>query len=61
MHEELVRKLGMLSLYDCLRANKSMAARGIEARVPFPDTQFLDVAMRIPARHKMVAKGGGIE
>jgi len=57
-HEELVRKLQLLHLYDCLRANKSMAAWGIEARVPFLDTRFLDVAMRIPARHKMVAPGG---
>jgi asparagine synthase (glutamine-hydrolysing) len=57
-HEELVRKLQLLHLYDCLRANKSMAAWGIEARVPFLDTRFLDVAMRIPARHKMVAAGG---
>jgi len=57
-HEELVRKLQLLHLYDCLRANKSMAAWGIEARVPFLDTRFLDVAMRIPARHKMVASGG---
>jgi asparagine synthase (glutamine-hydrolysing) len=57
-HEELVRKLDLLHLYDCLRANKSMAAWGIEARVPFLDTRFLDVAMRIPARHKMVAPGG---
>lgn len=56
-HEELVRKLQLLHLYDCLRANKSMAAWGIEARVPFLDTRFLDVAMRIPARHKMVAPG----
>jgi asparagine synthase (glutamine-hydrolysing) len=57
-HEELVRKLQLLHLYDCLRANKSMAAWGIEARVPFLDTRFLDVAMRVPARHKMVAPGG---
>jgi len=57
-HEELVRKLHLLHLYDCLRANKSMAAWGIEARVPFLDTRFLDLAMRVPARHKMVAKGG---
>jgi len=57
-HEELVRKLQLLHLYDCLRANKSMAAWGIEARVPFLDTRFLDVAMRIPARHKMVRPGG---
>ncbi len=57
-HEELVRKLHLLHLYDCLRANKSMAAWGIEARVPFLDTRFLDVSMRIPARHKMVGQGG---
>jgi len=57
-HEELVRKLDLLHLYDCLRANKSMAAWGIEARVPFLDTRFLDVAMRIPARQKMVTPGG---
>jgi asparagine synthase (glutamine-hydrolysing) len=57
-HEELVRKLQLLHLYDCLRANKSMAAWGIEARVPFLDTRFLDVAMRVPARQKMVAPGG---
>jgi asparagine synthase (glutamine-hydrolysing) len=57
-HEELVRKLDLLHLYDCLRANKSMAAWGIEARVPFLDTRFLDVAMRVPARHKMVGQGG---
>jgi asparagine synthase (glutamine-hydrolysing) len=56
-HDELVRKLKLLHLYDCLRANKSMAAWGIEARVPFLDTRFLDVAMRVPARHKMVAPG----
>ena len=57
-HEELVRKLHLLHLYDCLRANKSMAAWGIEARVPFLDTRFLDTAMRVHARQKMVAKGG---
>ena len=44
-HEETVRKLGKLYLYDCLRANKSLAAWGIEGRVPFLDTEFLDVAM----------------
>jgi asparagine synthase (glutamine-hydrolysing) len=57
-HEELVRKLDLLHLYDCLRANKSMAAWGIEARVPFLDTRFLDIAMNVPARQKMVARGG---
>ena len=44
-HEETVRKLGKLYLYDCLRANKSLAAWGIEGRVPFLDKDFLDVAM----------------
>lgn len=44
-HEEIVRKLGKLYLYDCLRANKSLAAWGIEGRVPFLDKEFLDVAM----------------
>ena len=44
-HEETVRKLGKLYLYDCLRANKSLAAWGIEGRVPFLDKKFLDVAM----------------
>lgn len=45
-HEETVRKLDRLHLFDCLRANKAMAAWGVEARVPFLDQQFLDVAMR---------------
>jgi asparagine synthase (glutamine-hydrolysing) len=56
-HEETVRKLSRLHSYDCLRANKAMAAWGVEARVPFLDTRFLDVAMHIPARQKMVAPG----
>lgn len=46
-HEETVRKLGKLHLYDCLRVNKSLAAWGIEGRVPFLDKEFLDVAMRL--------------
>ncbi len=45
-HEETVRKLGKLHLYDCLRANKSLAAWGVEGRVPFLDKEFLDIAMR---------------
>lgn len=52
-HEETVRKLSRLHLYDCLRANKSMAAWGIEARVPFLDRDFLDVAMNVHPRQKM--------
>ncbi len=47
LHEELVRKLQKLHLYDCARANKSSAAWGVEARVPFLDREFLDVAMRM--------------
>ncbi|HEY0503454.1 MAG TPA: asparagine synthase B [Lysobacter sp.] len=53
-HEETVRKLDALHNYDCLRANKSMMAWGVEPRVPFLDVEFLDVAMRMDAAHKMV-------
>ena len=53
-HDELVRKLDALHSYDCLRANKSMMAWGVEPRVPFLDREFLDVAMGFDARHKMV-------
>ena len=53
-HEETVDKLGQLHLYDCLRANKAMAAWGVEARVPFLDAAFVDHAMQIPARQRMV-------
>jgi asparagine synthase (glutamine-hydrolysing) len=56
-HEETVRKLSRLHLFDCLRANKSMAAWGIEARVPFLDKEFLDVAMSINPTDKMAGKG----
>ena len=56
-HEELVRKLDALNNFDCLRANKSMMAWGVEPRVPFLDREFLDVAMRMDASHKMVRKG----
>ncbi len=52
-HEELVRKLDALHSFDCLRANKSMMAWGVEPRVPFLDVEFIDVAMRMDARHKM--------
>ena len=54
-HEETVRKLSKLHLYDCLRANKSLAAWGVEGRVPFLDKEFLDVAMRINPADKMVS------
>lgn len=53
-HEETVRKLGKLHMYDCLRANKSLAAWGIEGRVPFLDKEFMDVAMRLNPQDKMI-------
>jgi asparagine synthase (glutamine-hydrolysing) len=56
-HEETVRKLSKLHLYDCLRANKSLAAWGVEGRVPFLDKEFLDVAMRINPEEKMARNG----
>jgi asparagine synthase (glutamine-hydrolysing) len=56
-HEETVRKLDKLHLYDCLRANKSMAAWGVEARVPFLDLEFLDVAMSMDPSAKMAGPG----
>lgn len=52
-HEETVRKLDALHSYDCLRANKAMMAWGVEARVPFLDLEFIDVAMSMDATHKM--------
>lgn len=59
-HEETVRKLGKLHLYDCLRANKALSAWGVEGRVPFLDKEFLDVAMSINPQDKMIG-GGRIE
>ncbi|WMQ73850.1 MAG: Asparagine synthetase B [glutamine-hydrolyzing] [Sodalis sp.] len=56
-HEELVRKLQALHMYDCARANKAMSAWGVEARVPFLDKQFLDMAMRINPQDKMCGNG----
>ena len=53
-HEETVRKLDKLHMYDCLRANKSLMAWGIEGRVPFLDKEFIDVAMRINPKDKMI-------
>lgn len=52
-HDETVRKLSKLHLYDCLRANKSLSAWGVEGRVPFLDKEFLDVAMRLNPEAKM--------
>lgn len=59
-HDETVRKLSKLYLYDCLRANKSLSAWGVEGRVPFLDKEFLDVAMRLNPTAKM-APGKVIE
>ena len=53
-HDETVRKLNKLHQYDCLRANKSLAAWGIEGRVPFLDKEFIDVAMTINPKDKMI-------
>ena len=53
-HEETVRKLEKLHQYDCLRANKSLAAWGIEGRVPFLDKEFIEVAMRLNPKDKMI-------
>ena len=55
-HKETVRKLNKLHQYDCLRANKSLAAWGIEGRVPFLDKEFLDVAMSVNPSDKMISK-----
>jgi asparagine synthase (glutamine-hydrolysing) len=60
LHEETVRKLDLLHKYDCLRANKAMAAWGVEARVPFLDRTLLDVAMAVDPESKRV-RAGGIE
>jgi len=56
-HEETVRKLGKLHLYDCLRANKALAAWGVEGRVPFLDKEFMDVAMQLNPKDKMASNG----
>ncbi|UJF29021.1 asparagine synthase B [Kaistella sp. 97-N-M2] len=58
-HEETVRKLGKLHLYDCLRANKSLMSWGIEGRVPFLDKEFMDVAMTMNPKDKMISKADG--
>jgi asparagine synthase (glutamine-hydrolysing) len=56
-HEETVRKLKKLHLYDCLRANKSLAAWGVEGRVPFLDKEFMDIAMRLNPEDKRPGNG----
>ncbi len=57
LHEEMVRKLFLLSKYDCLRANKSMAAWGVEVRVPFLDKEFMEYVMDIDPQQKMCPPG----
>ena len=61
LHEETVRKLDKLHLYDCLRANKTLSAWGVEGRVPFLDKEFMDIAMRINPADKMCGRNGKIE
>ena len=60
-HNETLRKINKLNLYDCLRANKTLAAWGVEGRVPFLDKEFMDVAMRLNPRDKMAGKNGKME
>lgn len=60
-HAETIRKLSKLHMYDCLRANKSLAAWGVEGRVPFLDKEFLDVAMQLNPADKMVTKDRPME
>jgi asparagine synthase (glutamine-hydrolysing) len=57
LHEETVRKLSKLHMYDCLRANKSLAAWGVEGRVPFLDKEFIDIAMRLNPEDKLCRDG----
>jgi asparagine synthase (glutamine-hydrolysing) len=57
LHEECLRKLSMMHLYDCLRVNKTLLSWGVEPRVPFLDRRFLDVAMRIDPHFKMCGDG----
>lgn len=56
-HEETVRKVEKLHLYDCLRVNKALAAWGVEGRVPFLDKEFVDVAMTVNPRDKLITNG----
>ncbi len=61
LHKETVRKLSKLHMYDCLRANKSLSAWGVEGRVPFLDKEFMDVAMRLNPKDKLSGTVGRIE
>lgn len=57
LHDETVRKLDKLHLYDCLRANKTLSAWGVEGRVPFLDKEFMDIAMRLNPSDKLCGNG----
>ncbi len=57
LHKETVRKMSKLHMYDCLRANKTLAAWGVEGRVPFLDKEFIDVAMRLNPEDKLCRNG----
>jgi len=59
-YDETVDKISRLHMYDCLRCNKAMSAWGVEPRTPFLDTDFLDVAMNISPKEKMIIKGPGV-
>lgn len=59
-YDETVDKLSRLHMYDCLRCNKAMSAWGVEPRVPFLDVDFLDVAMNLNPKDKMIVKGPGV-
>lgn len=61
LHKETVRKLSKLHMYDCLRANKSLSAWGVEGRVPFLDKEFMDVAMRLNPKDKLSGTVGKME
>lgn len=60
-HEETIRKLDRLHMFDCARANKAMSAWGVEARVPFLDKEFLDIAMSINPELKLCGSNGKME
>lgn len=60
-YDETVDKLSRLHMYDCLRCNKAMSAWGVEPRVPFLDVDFLEVAMNLSPKEKMIVKGPGVE
>lgn len=58
-HVETCHKLKALHKYDCLRANKSTMAWGVEARVPFLDADFIEYAMSMDPSEKMIDTSKG--